>query len=133
MKHRFALFALVLAVPALSAQGRLPNPAAAGKSAADWIRKNNKFGPNDRMANEIADNIRKDINDFNSVTLIVGEGVTKSGKPQLLLVWAGKFFTRTLTLEQARGFDVKPMGASYRQGTRHRDRRAAESALRLSK
>lgn len=136
MRYRWTLAALGLflaPVAVVLAQATIPDSRAARDKIVAWIRANNKWGPDHAIVRDTSEQVDADIGRVNNLTLTYGSGLTRSGRPCQLCVWAGQFFAFELTNDQAKALGTGPSSMSYTTGTKQRDRRQTPPAVIISK
>ncbi|MCE9546423.1 MAG: hypothetical protein K8T25_13015 [Planctomycetia bacterium] len=116
----------------LSAETKLPATDEAKSQMIDWLRNNNKFGPDDTFVKQIGDQIASDIDNVNLLELTIGSGMTRSGKTCRVCAFAGEFFAFEMTDGQGEAAGTKPSSVDYSTGTKTRDRRESPPIAKVS-
>jgi DNA-binding beta-propeller fold protein YncE len=119
--------------PATRAEKRLPDTERTLSKASNWIKQNNRFGPDDQLVADVRRLLARDLSRFNDLTLTFGPGLMKSGKVQRLEVRAGQLFVFQLSDRQARHLGLARKEWIYSQGTQLRDLREAPAPVRLTR
>ena len=115
------------------ADSRLPSTDVAKAQLVEWIRNNNKWGPDHQIVKDMGDQVSSDVNNTNLLELTMGKGLTRAGRTARLCIFAGDFFAFEMTDAQAEAGDNKPMSVGYSTGTKTRDKREVPPIAKLSK
>ena len=78
-------------------------------STEDWIKANNKFGPDSQLAADVIKASGKFIGEGKGFWMMLGSGLTQSGKTTVIAVHQGAFMTQELTDEQVQASGIRPM------------------------
>lgn len=99
--------------------------------AVDWIKKNNKFGPDHGIVNDMSTHIDEQTQEGFNINLYFGKNLLKSGKFHSVHLWSGQFFQFDVTERQASTMDLGPLGVQTSTGKRQ-DKRATTPVFQLS-
>ncbi|MEM9345581.1 MAG: hypothetical protein AAGB26_03075 [Planctomycetota bacterium] len=78
-------------------------------STEDWIKANNKFGPDSPLASDVIKASGKFLGEGKGFWMMLGSGLTKSGKTTVFAVHQGAFMTQELTDDQVKASGIGPM------------------------
>jgi hypothetical protein len=85
----------------------LARQRAAADQAIGWLRQNNRWGPEGRVAKEAAREVGSWLHKVDGFQVDVGAGLLKSARPTILAVRRGAFFRFEPTPEQVRALKLR--------------------------
>ena len=84
--------------------------------AVDWLKLNNRFGPDHKIVADQTAVIDQELDAGRNVHLTIGKGLVKAGAPVFLCIRSGAFFALPLTPQQAQAFDFPEFSVVKRPG-----------------
>lgn len=111
--------------------GAVPSPGhkQALLALCDWLKDNNKFGPDHRLVTDVSEKIDGLIQNKMSLSIGIGPGLTKNGKPYLLTIWHESFLPLELTSGQGVRANIGPMSMVAKTSPRHDEKIGDSSVL----
>jgi hypothetical protein len=121
---------VMIALESLNAQQPI-NERQERDKAIEWIKRNNKWGIDHSIVNDMTAHIDEQTKDGYNINLFFGKGLLNKDKFQSIHLWSGQFFQFAMTDQQAETMEIGPMAVQTSTGKRQ-DKRAATPLFEVS-
>jgi hypothetical protein len=121
-----------LKLPAADRAPQLELKTSSYERALDWLRRNNRRGPDDALVRAVSQDIEKRAGKIDGFQLLVGEGMVKSGKPTFAVARFDSFVPFELSAAQVEALALKRSVVRFQPYAPGDEVRRASPSVRLS-